>query len=172
MAGAVDGDHVWKRLCGDWHWCWSRNSDGEDDGEQDGENAVDSGAESDASLGASHAGRRESASGGEPLASAHNEPAGGSEKVVDKIDGDDKDGGGDGEGELDDGRRGAGEGAGAGAQAGDGAGARAQAEVVVESDGIARVVGDQIGHFFAAGRGGDVRHDLGGGVHLTVRYHV
>jgi len=75
MAGAVDGDHVWKRLCGDWHWCWSRNSDGEGDGEQDGENAVDSGAEGDASLGASHAGRRESASGGEPLASAHNEPA-------------------------------------------------------------------------------------------------
>ena len=75
------------------------------DGEQDGENAVDSGAEGDASLGASHAGRRESASGGEPLASAHNEPAGGSEKVVDKVDGDDKDGGGDGEGELDDGRR-------------------------------------------------------------------
>ena len=33
MAGAVDGDHVWKRLCG--HWCWSRNSDGEDDGEQE-----------------------------------------------------------------------------------------------------------------------------------------
>ena len=58
------------------------------------------------------------------------------------------------------------------AQAGDGAGARAQAEVVVESDGIARVVGDQIGHCFAAGRGGDVRHDLGGGVHLTVRYYV
>ena len=105
MAGAVDGDRVWKRLCGDWHWCWSRNSDGEGDGEQDGENAVDSGAEGDASLGASHAGRRESASGGEPLASAHNEPAGGSEKVVDKVDGDDKDGGGDGEGELDDGRR-------------------------------------------------------------------
>ena len=105
MAGAVDGDHVWKRLCGDWHWCWSRNSDGEGDGEQDGENAVDSGAEGDASLGASHAGRRESASGGEPLASAHNELAGGSEKVVDKVDGDDKDGGGDGEGELDDGRR-------------------------------------------------------------------
>ena len=102
MAGAVDGDHVWKRLCGDWHWCWSRNSDGEGDGEQDGENAVDSGA---CVARAKTRSRRESASGGEPLASAHNEPAGGSEKVVDKVDGDDKDGGGDGEGELDDGRR-------------------------------------------------------------------
>ena len=46
-------------------------------------------------------------------------------------------------------------------------------EVVVESDGIAGVVGDQIGHFFAAGRGGDVPMTSGGGgVHLTVRYHV
>ena len=43
--------------------------------------------------------------------------------------------------------------------------------VVAESDGITGGVGDGIGHFFA-GRGGDVRHDLGGGVHLTVRYHV
>ena len=51
-------------------------------------------------------------------------------------------------------------------------GRRPRSEFVVESDGIARVVGDRIGHFFAAGRGGDVRHDLGGGVHLTVRYHV
>ena len=72
------------------------------DGEQDGENAVDFGA---CVARAKTRSRRESASGGEPLASAHNEPAGGSEKVVDKVDGDDKDGGGDGEGELDDGRR-------------------------------------------------------------------
>ena len=69
---------------------------------KDGKNAGDFGA---GVARAKTRSRRESASGGEPLASAHNEPAGGSEKVVDKVDGDDKDGGGDGEGELDDGRR-------------------------------------------------------------------
>ena len=139
----IDGDDVWKRFCGDWHWWWSRSSDGEGDGEQDGEDTVDSGGEGAVSLGASHTGLRESASGGALLTSAHDEPAGGSQNAVEKVDGDDKDGGGDGEGELDEGgtgagewRRGAVDGAGAGARAGDGAGARAQAEVVVESDGI------------------------------------
>ena len=34
--------------------------------------------------------------------------------------------------------------------------------VVVESDGVTGRVGDEVGQFFAAVRGGDVRHDCGG----------
>ena len=34
--------------------------------------------------------------------------------------------------------------------------------VVVESDGVTGRVGDEVGQFFAAVRGGDVRHDRGG----------